>query len=308
MIVVAANVNAQPLGVPPYNVSTATQPQPILPIPPTSQLFVATGTTPAWAVNPLYQGGLTITGADFSGGYYTMPTTSTLGPPSTAGWPIQVGDWVELYTGAQAQVYPIIDIQLTQLNPNATTSNPEPFYGSQQIALITGPSDVTVGTNPGVQPVLSTSNFRVIRAPRLRINEMPQQLPANVVIDLSVNNTGSYPSNYANSNWPTPTAGANGYSHIDILFSPSGEIISPGVSSDLKFWLRDTSEDQPTTYTFGGEQFIVIANIRTGMVATQPVDVTTTTDQNTSDPPAMQGQVIYSNPYFFTQDGNYGGY
>jgi prepilin-type N-terminal cleavage/methylation domain-containing protein len=233
------------------------------------------------------------TTAQYQGGVMVMPN-GTAGTPTTidftggAGWsqlttqwPVHTNDLIEFNSGGQSLVFPI----KTYVQPaNATTP----------VGLVTGPPSNTAPADPRLPSTLTCGDFRIIRKPRPKSGEAALQLPTNVVIDVptSVSTYGS--------SLPTPSHAAYGVNktgNIDILFAPSGEVISAGLpSNDLLLWLRDTSEDPPpgTKNMFGGPQYLVIVRIRTGMVAVQPVDIT---------PNAATNPTGYLQPYSFTTDG-----
>ena len=117
----------------------------------------------------------------------------------------------------------------------------------------------------------------------------PLSLPSGVAININTNNV------YGAALPPA----VNG--NIDILFSPTGAVISPGMAAqDIKLWLIDTT--QPGTgspNTFNGDQFIVTIAARTGLISIHPVDVT---------PKVGSSPAQYQNPYSFTQDGRSSGF
>jgi hypothetical protein len=78
---------------------------------------------------------------------------------------------------------------------------------------------------------------------------------------------------------PLPNAAAiadNGTpNYMDILFSPSGAVISPGVTtSTINLWVRSPADDQPTN-VFRGDPTIVAVFVRTGLVGAFPPDQNT---------------------------------
>jgi Tfp pilus assembly protein FimT len=101
-----------------------------------------------------------------------------------------------------------------------------------------------------------TQQYRIVRAPRVTGDDL-LQLPSSVIIDLSTNTT------YGN---PLPTVNSDG--SYDILFAPSGEVISPGTTTaNINLWVCDTF----TPATPGaGDQTIIAIYVRSGATAAQP--------------------------------------
>jgi hypothetical protein len=141
-----------------------------------------------------------------------------------------------------------------------------------------------------------TSNFRIVRGPRVVGTEL-LTLPDNTFIDLQTNVLYNNPlPNLANVNANAGTAetgieGADagtqgtglGTTFIDILFSPSGQVITPGVAtSNLHLWVRcpveaDANDPTKSAYAgapgngqFYGSPTIVSVFVRTGFVGAYP--------------------------------------
>lgn len=167
---------------------------------------------------------------DFTGGY---------GPAATNGWPVQVGDYLEINQPGPLYLITAIDPVNQQLSLN-------------------GPK--TSGIFP-LSILSATTNFRVVRQPRPRLGESPLLMPLNVAIDLTTN------AAYGNS---LPSSG-----NIDILFGPSGTLVGwTGAADRIHLWVRDTSEDSVSgsSTMFNGEQNLISVSVRTGMISAHPVD------------------------------------
>lgn len=133
-------------------------------------------------------------------------------------------------------------------------------------------------------PVFTTRRFGVHRAPRPLLGEANLLLPADMAVDLTV----GQPAVAANS----------GVSQVDILFAPSGEVISPTGGTGLyALVLRDTSKaptvnlQDPTSYDAAGQLTLVVVYTRTGAIATQPVQ----------KPPSLNAAGF--DPFKFAKDG-----
>jgi prepilin-type N-terminal cleavage/methylation domain-containing protein len=146
---------------------------------------------------------------------------------------ISIGDYLEIL--GVGQVYKIANIRMT-----ATTTT---LILGQQTPL---PYNI----NP-------TKNWRIIRTPRLTGDEA-LVLPDPVMIDLNTNARFG-------SSLPTPNPDGS----YDILFSPSGAVISPGVTTDsINLWVRDASTVAASNTD--GEQTILAIYVNSGLVAAHP--------------------------------------
>jgi prepilin-type N-terminal cleavage/methylation domain-containing protein len=133
------------------------------------------------------------------------------------------------------------------------------YQGTGLVHRIIGVSAMTLQLDPFGAPtsqiVTSIRQYRIIRSPRVLTGETPLQLPKDVAID------------------GTPKFSGDPFGFlppVDILFSPSGGVLSPaGVGGKIIFWIRDTSKDPSAP----GEQFLVVIQVRTGFIAVHPVDV-----------------------------------
>jgi prepilin-type N-terminal cleavage/methylation domain-containing protein len=113
-----------------------------------------------------------------------------------------------------------------------------------------------------VQPTLQ---YRIVRAPRLTGDE-PLDLPDGVIIDTDTNN--KYNNLLPASAYPTSGV-------ADIVFAPSGEVISSGVTTDsINLWVRDFkvgSNGIPLAANpTDGQQTIIAIFVRSGLTAAHP--------------------------------------
>jgi len=135
-----------------------------------------------------------------------------------------------------------------------------------------------------------TTQYRIVRSPRVTGDDI-LQLPDSVIIDLKTNAT------YGN-HLPTPNIDISSQIlSYDILFAPTGAMISPGVTTDtLNLWVRDydptpnskatnSPDDADPTQS---EQTIIAIYVRTGLTAAHP---------------AAHG----TDPYTFIKDGRTSG-
>lgn len=109
---------------------------------------------------------------------------------------------------------------------------------------------------PLTYPILqATGNYRIVRAPRA-VGDTTLQLVSDTVIDLNTNPAFGNPL-------PTDPSGL----FVDILFSPSGGVMSRGVTTaNLNLWVRAPDAVAPAD-PYRGEPVIISVFVRTGAVA-----------------------------------------
>jgi prepilin-type N-terminal cleavage/methylation domain-containing protein len=143
-----------------------------------------------------------------------------------------------------------------------------------------------------------TYQFGIYSVPRPLLGEAVVQLPLNTSVDLS--NGCSQPSFSA-------VNGIVGVNDYDILFAPSGQLMSPTGVGQIFLWIRDPNKGTgPTTFTYqgysaysmsplwtatggwtnqavldqGGEQLLVSIKANSGGTGVSPVFWPTPTNQN----------------------------
>lgn len=173
---------------------------------------------------------------------------------SSALWPVQPGDYLLILSSGLVH-------QITATN------------GSNTLTLA---SALSYGVNP-------TRNYRILRAPRAS-GEEKLSLPNNIGIDLTSNteyNTAPYAY--------TPVTNVADATIIDILFSPSGNVIGDQAGSDkIILWVCDTSlvgnADPLANTPWGGEPTLITIYTRSGLVAPVQVDPSAGTTPGTGAP------------------------
>ena len=125
-----------------------------------------------------------------------------------------------------------------------------------QIQSISGTS-FTI-TPPRPYALAATMNYRIIRAPR-PVGEETLKLPEGTVIDLATNSVVN----------PLPQVDPG---YVDILFSPSGQVISRNVTTaNIHLWVRAPINDPvQASDPFAGDPTIVSIFVRTGYVGAFP--------------------------------------
>lgn len=209
--------------------------------------------------------GATLTAVPTGGQSFSVTASAgdfTGGFSATAQYPIQSGDYLEV---------------------------------GNQIAFISGvagPKQLNcswmAGDNVGMWTFSGRSDWRIVRQPTTMLGSDILALPNGVCIDTA---TSCFAPPAAQYKSVLPVNGTT----IDVLFAPSGSVITPGVTQDVRFWLRDST--LPTGNTFAGEQFIVSVGTRTGLISVQPVDVRMDSTNT-----------FYKSPYTFLQDGRSSGF
>jgi prepilin-type N-terminal cleavage/methylation domain-containing protein len=226
---------------------------------------------------------------EFTGGNYfvSSPTAAV----SQALWPVQSGDYIEVQRGPMRRIGLLISgfgtVGVTNRMSPIPGTNPPRFEG-----------DVLVLENPLPQSLSSTTDYRIVRSPRVLPGEAPVQLPDGVAIDLRLNtpftaadaNAANAAAITLNANPPLPFPFGNRLSpatpgrgnpfpgplpidprtgQMDILFAPGGGLTGRGVGNDkVVLWVRDIALDSP----FEGGPTLIAIYSRTGFIAAHPVD------------------------------------
>jgi prepilin-type N-terminal cleavage/methylation domain-containing protein len=174
---------------------------------------------------------------DFGAGFSKDPT-------------VQYGDYLELDGAGLPRV--IVD--------TAQSDNTKPVYDVLVLA-----SQLPEGISSPVK------NFRIVRAPRPTGDEV-LELPKSIVVDA---NTNAY---YDGKVWGTISLPINlTTGNLDILFSPTGAVMTRHSKPEIRLWVRSTDEDsvpvvQPTDY-FRGEPTLIVVGINSGNVSAYHVNV-----------------------------------
>jgi hypothetical protein len=178
--------------------------------------------------------------SDFTGGL-TNPTL----------FPVQPGDYLEaMGNGLVHLILP--PVSPTQLQLKSSFMPVPPAPGSPFAPL--------------------TSQYRIIRAPRVLQGETPLELSPKVVVDIS-------PKILGVADPPLPIDPRTG--NIDIMFSPSGAVMGRkiGLADKIVLWVRDGTRDvgyPVSAWPPGGspgDQYLVTIQVRTGFIAVHPVDL-----------------------------------
>ncbi len=195
-----------------------------------------------------------IYGVDVTGGF-SDPTL----------YPVQAGDYLEvLGTGLMHSIaYPTstsVQYNLGNTTSSIQISSGIPFaIGSQPPA-----------TPPPYTPAPGIATYRILRAPRV-IGSETLPLPGGVFIDLQTNTTYSnaLPIVYLYPPQPPVNPPPNG-AYVDVLFSPSGAVMTPGVTGGtMNLWVRQPDTNSPGN-AFAGNPTIIAVFAQTGFVGAFP--------------------------------------
>jgi hypothetical protein len=185
-----------------------------------------------------------------SNGANPMGTATLQGTIDLSTNPILVGDSIDVGGCGEPHL-------ITGVN-GAALSLASPF-------LNLAPSNTAASTNQ-----LQTSQYRIMRSPRVMIGEPPIMLPQDVGIDISLGGVfvaGTLAPGASQGQPVTFTAAGSG----DILFAPSGQLVGAFTGCDaVVLWVHDTIVSTPT------QAFPVLVVIygKTGFISQQPVDPT----------------------------------
>ncbi|MCI0743545.1 MAG: prepilin-type N-terminal cleavage/methylation domain-containing protein [Gemmataceae bacterium] len=207
-----------------------------------------------------------------------IPLTNS--SPDRVDWLVQEGDYLQILGGGLMR-----RIDVWTNIPNTTNDPIAKLMIAQKVGVLAVGIDTYLWLGSPLPSFQQTKDFRITRQPRV-VGEELLQLPDDVAIDVKTNDATAPYGFYS----PAPPRNADG--SIDIIFAPSGQVISPGVLTDsINLWVRDTSNDAtPTNLPFDGEPTLIAVYVRTGFVAAHPPD----------PPPA-------ADPYRFVRDGQASG-
>lgn len=180
-----------------------------------------------------------------SGGYLTTTPTSMVyspGPP-----PIYLNGGILLSANSGTVTFGNVDFTLglgAGALPSQLLVQPGDYLevrdgGVYLIGAVTGPTTLTLSGTPydaalsitpptGTTPGTSTTNYRILRQPRVLIGEPPLQLPGNLAVDTTIIPQTVIPGN-TTVFWSNVAAGPSGFP--EILFSPSGAVIGTNAGS-----------------------------------------------------------------------------
>jgi prepilin-type N-terminal cleavage/methylation domain-containing protein len=192
-------------------------------------------------------------GDDFTGGIPDYGRES---------WPVQPGDYlVGKFNPTTSQVIQGVGV------PHQVVSIPISNVlflapSERKLPLSAGSGGPTITPAPSA----TSTDWRVIRGPRVLAGENPVQLRRDAVIQMYDPNRGNLALCQN-----VPFRSVAGQAYYEIVFSPEGTVIGKGTVNDLiLLWVRDETLDD----TFAGSPMLVSVNIRNGSVTVHPVNTT----------------------------------
>jgi hypothetical protein len=219
---------------------------------------------------------------DFTGGI------NTTAPTDDPAWPVQPGDYLEVQGGGLMRQ--IVHVHPSYLELATPLVSPQPLSSGNVVDL--------------------TPTYRIIRGSRVLQGEEPLKLPNNVGIfkGIAVAYTNPAPPNQTVSLIQVPgtmvgTLQGNGSNVLEILFAPSGRVLSPNVDP-IYLWVADESADDPTRQN---QPVILSIKAATGFIANYPVDVTYAPAVLPPLPWPPTPYTPPNNPYIFAQSNRSGG-
>jgi prepilin-type N-terminal cleavage/methylation domain-containing protein len=234
-----------------------------------SAAAVPNQTPPIW--QPQF---VTIVGADLTGGYGVNIKNQTDWNTYAPLFPVQPGDLLEVNGGGLLHM-----IAQPVSNPAAPVLA-QPIRCTYDAAG--NPTSFLIVNTPFQTAISSTTNYRIIRAPRV-VGDETLALPEGVVVDLNTNlnkdpfnvDAMNNPQSYWNPTFqnavPLTPTGVAGY--VDVLFGPSGALLSPTTQTTMNFWIRLPDQNQPANVgnVYSGTPTIIAVHQGTGLVAAYAV-------------------------------------
>ncbi len=265
---------------------------PPAPLPPGAFIY----TNPNNGAVGYYTGGLLTSASAGTVSFQGVDFTLGMYPGSTLWnqWLVQPGDYLEINGGGAYLIggYSATSPQTTLLLGVPT---PYPPLLPPVLPITATPTpnyDSTLTINTSLVNATPTTNYRILRQPRILIGEEPLVLPNNYAVVATAIPPTIIPGNGLPGNptllWSNVAAGTSGY--LEILFSPTGAVIGPNAGSGTVFiTVYDTTMDTTDINSFINRIGIVAVQTRSGFVGAYGL-------------PAGAGLPGY-NPFFLAQFG-----
>jgi prepilin-type N-terminal cleavage/methylation domain-containing protein len=280
--------------------------------------IVANGVSLDWVQGPLPDAAVGNVPVDYRGrvvGGTTNPVLVFNNNPSNPnlGEPVKPGDYIEFL--GNGQIFQVLGFPGCGGLP-ALAAPPAPYNTPGTTMYLSRVMNFSVS-----QPALC--NFRIIRRPRPVPGERPLEMPRGVVVDLTLpfnatnpqpNGPFSFALSRADRDLPGAPAGQGdviwmrgistpfgsngnpvfgnpiGSNSVEIMFSPSGQVVGDAAAADILYlWLHPSGE--PNNWLIGnpgaslgdaGNQSLVVIYTRNGTTSSYPVNQGT--QGNPADP------------------------
>jgi prepilin-type N-terminal cleavage/methylation domain-containing protein len=239
---------------------------------------------------------------DVSVGYYagnsgnnTVQITLPPGVSLLSGsYLVQANDYLELDGGSQLRrITGVTEAAITL--SNGTKTNQATLSLNAATAPLPGPLQLPSGGDANAVSSPASRNYRIIRQAQVISGEQQLTLPDIVVVDFTINKPMNA-NRRLSLNVPPSLAKdpTNTNDYYDILFAPSGAVVSPGASTNhIYLFVRSAGpQNQPLINTndlLVGDATLIVVDPRTGFIANHPVASTV------------------GDPYLFTRDGRSSG-
>lgn len=174
------------------------------------------------------------------------------GTPFPNQWLVQAGDYLEINGGGVYQIGAAVTPPLTPANTLQLAYAAVPFSYDQLLNITT-----------------PTTNYRILRQPRILIGEEPLTLPSNYTVVTAPIPATIIPGNGVPPNptvmWSNVALGTSGF--YEILFSPTGAVIGPNAGNGMVFIsVYDTTMDTTDIVSFTNRIGIVAVQVRSGFI------------------------------------------
>ena len=197
------------------------------------------------------------------------------GTPFPNQWLVQMGDYLEINGGGVYQIGAAVSPPLTPANTLQLAFAAVPFSYDQLLSITT-----------------PTTNYRILRQPRILIGEEPLVLPNNYAVVTAPIPTTVIPGNGVPPNptlsWSNVAVGSSGFP--EVLFSPTGAVIGSNAGNGTVFiTVYDTTMDTTDINSFASRIGVVAVQTRSGFIGAYGL-------------PAGAGLPLY-NPFYLAQIG-----
>lgn len=212
-------------------------------------------------VPPIPANTVLLLGSDVTGGF---------SDPSL--WAIQPNDYLEIFGAGLVHRVKRVGYATPHSQFKKIPVNPS-FFIETYTPIANGGSPFNFPPIPpsNLPRVPGVPNYRIIRQPRI-VGDDTLELPEDMVIDLNTNLVKPYGRAVPFVPTIPPPLPADGTGHVDILFSPTGRVVTSGLSRPtMDFWIRRLVAGSPND-EFAGEPTLISIWSQTGFVGAYPID------------------------------------
>lgn len=205
-----------------------------------------------------YAGGLCVSAAggtvQFAGVDFTMG-----GALPVNQYLVQPGDYLVLQDGN-----PYLIGQVSTSSPTNTLVLGVPNSSNP---YVNSPTSTTYDTSLSI--TTPTTNYRILRQPRILIGEAPLVLPNNFAVDATLIPDTIIPNNSTTTLVPWSNVAAGSSGNLEILFSPTGAVVGTNAGSGkLYLFVHDVTLSATDILNMSG---IIAVQCRTGFISAYSV-------------------------------------